>query len=411
MARFLVLTSMFPPHHYGGYELQCRDVIRRWRRDGHSVTVLCSDHRRADATHVADEGDVRRLLKWYWRDHEIIRPSLPRRLAFERHNRSVLEAVLTQVRPDVVSVWQMGAMSLGLLQQILGSGRPMTCVINDDWLVYGPIVDGWTRLFRRQPAFGAVAQRVTGLPTAMPDLARDATLCFVSEATRKRAEEATGWDLSRSQVVPSGIDTDDFPVEGRKPGEWRWRLYLPGRIDPRKGIATAIKAMIDLPPVTHLRVEGSGNEPHLAELRRLADELGVARRVDFTTAERHEMRRHYRAADACVFPPTWDEPFGLVPLEAMACGTPVVATGTGGSAEFLVDGENCLLFERHDAEGLAAALHRLAGDAGLRQRLVDGGLATAARFTVDGVASHLLEIHLRGERPRPDPGWRSGPER
>ena len=410
MARFLVITSMFPPHHYGGYELQCRDVIRRWRREGHSVTVLCSDHRRADATHIADEGDVRRLLKWYWRDHEIVRPSLPRRLSYERHNRKVLDAVLAEVRPDVVSVWQMGAMSLGLLQQIVDRGKPLTCVINDDWPVYGPIVDAWTRLFRRRRAFGALAQRATGLPTAMPDLSRHATLCFVSEATRQRAQESTGWDLSSSHVVPSGVDTDDFPVEGRKPEEWRWRLYLPGRIDPRKGIATAIKAMIDLPAVAHLRVEGTGDETHLAELRRLADDLGVAGRVDFTSAERHQMRRHYRAADACVFPPTWDEPFGLVPLEAMACATPVVATGTGGSREFLVDGENCLLFERHDAEGLAAALHRLAGDAALRERLVEGGLATAANFTVDAVAARLLDIHLRGEGPRPDAGRGSAVE-
>ena len=398
MARLLVLTSMFPPHHYGGYELQCRDVIRRWRRSGHTVTVLCSDHHREDAAHIAEEGDVRRLLKWYWRDHEIVKPALPRRWSNERYNQRVLDAVLDDVRPDVVSVWQMGAMSLGLLQSIADRGKPMACVINDDWLVYGPIVDGWMRLFRKRRYVGAIAQRLTGLPTSLPDLSRRAALCFVSEATRKRAGEVTGWDLSSSHIVPSGIDTDDFPVEGRKAGEWRWRLYLPGRIDPRKGAATAIKAMIDLPPAAHLQVEGSGDDTHLAELRRLADDLGVERRVDFTVAERHQMRRHYRAADVCIFPPTWDEPFGLVPLEAMACGTPVVATGTGGSAEFLVDGENCLLFERHDAEGLAAALQRLAADPELRSHIVEGGLATAARFTVDAVAARLEEIHLEVAR-------------
>jgi glycosyltransferase involved in cell wall biosynthesis len=69
-----------------------------------------------------------------------------------------------------------------------------------------------------------------------------------------------------------------------------------------------------------------------------------------------------------------------VPLEAMAVGTPVVATGTGGSAEYLQDGENCLIFERDDAAALAAAVGRLAGDGDLRERLRDGGVATAARY-------------------------------
>ena len=350
--------------------------------------------------HVADEGDVRRLLKWYWRDHEIVRPTLPRRIGNERYNRNVLDATLREVRPDVVSVWQMGAMSLGLLQMISDRGKPMVSVINDDWLVYGPIVDGWMRLFRGRRAVGAVAERLTGLPAQLPDLSRIASLCFVSEATRARAAEVTGWDLSSAHVVPSGIDTDDFPISARAESEWRWQLYLPGRIDPRKGIATAIRAMIELPPAAHLRVEGAGDEVHLADLRRLADDLGVERRVDFTSAERHEMRRHYRAADVCVFPPTWDEPFGLVPLEAMACGTPVVATGTGGSGEFLVDEENCLLFERHDAAGLASALRRLAGDPSLRARLVEGGLETAGRYTIDSVAARLERIHLEATARR-----------
>jgi phosphatidylinositol alpha-1,6-mannosyltransferase len=70
-----------------------------------------------------------------------------------------------------------------------------------------------------------------------------------------------------------------------------------------------------------------------------------------------------------------------VPLEAMASGRPVLATGAGGSAEFLRHGENCLLFSpREDPRALAAAVERLAGDAALRARLREGGFATAERI-------------------------------
>lgn len=395
MARLLVLTSLYPPHHYGGYELQCRDVVRRWRRRGHDVTVLCTDERRADvAPGSVDEGDVRRLLRWYWRDHEIVRPLVPARVALERDNRRILDAVLDDVRPAAVSVWQMGAMSLGLLDLLAERKIPTVCVIIDDWLAYGPVVDAWMRPFQGRPRLATLAQRLTGLPTRVPHLPLTTRLCFISDATRRRAAEATGWDLSDAFVVPGGIDTDDFPITARTGRDWRWRLYLPGRIDPRKGIATAIGALVEMPPSSHLRVEGPGDAGHLAELRRLAEDLGVARRVDFTTADRHAMRRHYRAADVCLFPVTWEEPFGLVPLEAMACATPVVATGTGGSGEFLVHEENCLLFPKGDAAALASAVRRLADDEDLRAHLVENGLATASRFTADVIANRLEEIHL-----------------
>jgi glycosyltransferase involved in cell wall biosynthesis len=95
-----------------------------------------------------------------------------------------------------------------------------------------------------------------------------------------------------------------------------------------------------------------------------------------------------------IFPSRWDEPFGLVPLEAMTQGAPVVATRRGGSAEFLADGGNCLEVTADDPGGVAAAVRRLAGDAALRRRLIEGGRKTAARYTAERLADTLERIHL-----------------
>jgi glycogen synthase len=81
-----------------------------------------------------------------------------------------------------------------------------------------------------------------------------------------------------------------------------------------------------------------------------------------------------------------------VPLEAMGRGRPVVATGRGGSGEYLRDGENCVLFAAGDAEGLASALSRLAADPALRARLRDGGLATAERHTAPRFEARVVEV-------------------
>jgi glycosyltransferase involved in cell wall biosynthesis len=97
--------------------------------------------------------------------------------------------------------------------------------------------------------------------------------------------------------------------------------------------------------------------------------------------ERSEIFAAYGEADVVVFPVRWEEPWGLVPLEAMARGRPVVATGRGGSAEYLRDGENCVLFDADDVEQLAEAVRRLASDEELRLRLRERGLETAAQHT------------------------------
>jgi glycosyltransferase involved in cell wall biosynthesis len=142
-----------------------------------------------------------------------------------------------------------------------------------------------------------------------------------------------------------------------------------------------------------LDLVGRGDTEYRRHLDTVVNELGLVGRVRFDAVPRAELRSRYLAADVLVFPSEWDEPFGLVPLEAMACGTPVVATGTGGSGEFLADGVNCLRYRAGNAEALAADVSRLAEDPTLRHELVAGGLATAAELTADRYAEVLAECH------------------
>src|SRR5207237_676113 len=104
-----LITSMYPPHHYGGYELSCRDVVDRLRARGHKITVLTTNTRVDGVETPPDERDrcVLRELDWYWVDHELRRPTLRHSFVIERRNQVVLESALHDVRPDVVSVWQM----------------------------------------------------------------------------------------------------------------------------------------------------------------------------------------------------------------------------------------------------------------------------------------------------------------
>jgi glycogen synthase len=396
--RVLTLTNLFPPQALGGYELSCADVMQRFARAGHDVHVLTTDTQLPSdqcvgAAAPADVA-VERSLRWYWRDHAFLQPRLRQRLALELHNKNVVRRAIAAVRPDVVSVWGMGGMSLSLIETLNRSRVPVVYVVCDEWPVYGPRVDAWIaratdgkrRVVAR--AVGAAA----GLSSAMPG-PRGATFCWLSEFIRRRVLAATNWMPAHESVTYSGIDTTDFPLAEPRDRAWDWRLLAVGRVEPRKGFVRAVEALAKLPAQATLKIVGPDDGKHSGELRSLAEDLGVADRVSFDVVPRSQLRRVYDEADAVLFTSAWKEPLGLVPVEAMARAVPVVAVPTGGAREYLLDGTNCLAVEPTDAQALAAAVQRIAGDAALRAHLVAGGLHTASEMTADRLAEVLERAH------------------
>lgn len=160
-----------------------------------------------------------------------------------------------------------------------------------------------------------------------------------------------GGDRRRISVVPCGVDLTSFtahgPVDTRTPG--RARLVYVGRLVERKGIGNAISALAGLVnnggPDTELVVAGGpaaadvDTDPEVRRLRALARKAHVEDRVHFRgRVGRAELPALLRSAEAVVCVP-WYEPFGIVPLEAMACGVPVVAAAVGGLIDTVVDGQ------------------------------------------------------------------------
>lgn len=391
--RVLTVCNLYPPHHLGGYELTCRSAVAHLRRDGHEVGVLTSDYRRATPDRaIDDEPGVRRELRWYWHDHEFPPLSVRERIALERHNAQVLDRHLSELRPDVVNWWAMGGMSLSLIERVRRAGVPAVGVIGDDWMLYGPEVDAWNRMAARLGRLGPALGRLLDIPVGA-DLKGVAWL-FCSRATRELVERESRLGLDpHAEIVHPGIDVELF---GPAPAhDWAWRLLYVGRIDERKGIDAAIEALVHLPDQARLTVLGSGDERVTAQLRDLCARLALEDRVEFAVRPRDELPAAYAEADALLFPARWEEPWGLVPLEAMAVGTPVVATGTGGSAEYLRDRENALVVGRGAGpRQLATAVRALACDVRLRGRVREQGLLTAARYTERGY-NEAIEAALR----------------
>ena len=396
--RVLSVGSLYPPQHLGGgYELTWRSAVAHLRSRGDHVRVLATDHRaRSPDSAIAEDADVHRELRWYWRDHAFPRLSMRARYATEGHNHAVLDRHLRELRPDVVNWWAMGAMSLSMIEAVRRRGLPAVGVVGDDWMVYGPEVDQWIRAFRRRPAAARAIALATGIPTHV-DFDGAARWLFNSRGTRDRAERA-GLRPRAAEVVHPGIDPQLFPRAAER--SWDWRLLYLGRIEARKGVEVTIRSLSELPRAS-LAVIGSGEDAYLSSMRSLVSELDLEKRVGFGLRPRNEIPRAYAGADAVLFPAGW-EGWGLVPLEAMSVGVPVIASAVGGPAEYLRDGENCLVYApRDDPRALAAAVRRLAAEPPLRRRLREGGFPTAARFTeaaYNGAIATALDAEVRARR-------------
>ncbi|HEX8674362.1 MAG TPA: glycosyltransferase family 4 protein, partial [Longimicrobium sp.] len=133
--------------------------------------------------------------------------------------------------------------------------------------------------------------------------------------------------------------------------------------------------------------------PYGHELRRRVRGLGLEEAVSFRgRVPRAEIVALYHDHDVLVFPSVWNEPFGITILEAMACGLPVVATGTGGSGEVVHDGENALVFAPGDAEACARQIGRLLRDEELFERIRRSARGSVERdFTFERTIAEIEE--------------------
>jgi glycosyltransferase involved in cell wall biosynthesis len=212
-----------------------------------------------------------------------------------------------------------------------------------------------------------------------------------------------GGDRRRISVVPCGVDLSTFtpsgPAEERTPG--RHRLVYVGRLVERKGIGNAISALAGLVnnggPDTELVVAGGPDaadvdtDPEVRRLRALARKAHVEDRVHVRgRVGRAELPALLRSADAVVCVP-WYEPFGIVPLEAMACGVPVVASAVGGIIDSVVDGKTGVHVPPRRPDVVAEVLRDLLPDEARRAAYGAAGAARArARYSWTRVAGTTL---------------------
>ena len=236
------------------------------------------------------------------------------------------------------------------------------------------------------------------------EMAQQADLLIASTADEgEDLINAYGADPERVFVVPPGADLSTFqPIDRaearRNIGYSSGRLLLfVGRLERLKGVEIAIRALAMLRDRDHddvrLIVLGEdvrdGDESEKERLKAVASAVGVRDRVDFLgSVAQHELPYFYSAADACVMP-SYSESFGLVALEAQACGCPVVASGVSGLRSVVRDEVSGYLIDGHDPSLYAERIGRLLADTELAQQMGRRGRLLAQRFSWTRTADRL----------------------
>ncbi|GAC1304660.1 MAG: glycosyltransferase family 1 protein [Vulcanimicrobiaceae bacterium] len=259
-------------------------------------------------------------------------------------------------------------------------------------------------------ALGSEKRRMQGAADTSPLERLDEELRIAHDADRIIATSSSeifelcrlGADPRRLKIVPCGVDVALFDrvdppyVLSRRQAH---RIVTLSRLVERKGVGDVIRALRDVPDA-ELAIAGGpalaelGGDREAQRLLALARATGVADRVTFLgRVGRTEIPALLRSADVVVCA-AWYEPFGIVPLEAMAAGVPVVATAVGGQNDTVIDRFTGLHVPPRDPRALAAALRELLADPAMRARLGAAGRARIeGRFTWDRIAAESLKVY------------------
>jgi glycogen(starch) synthase len=350
--RLLAVSNYYPPHHVGGYELGCADVLARLRERGYHVEVLTSMR----GVSAPESGDG--VHRWLELEYAKNQASRPRRLAYllerELKSRRAFDRALALVKPDLVYAFNVRDVAISMLFRAERRGLPVHYFVSDDWLAHWER-DLYHRLSRSRREL---------------DLSRTQ---FVSEYLKVSAL-AAGKRVAAGRVIPWGIEFERYVP--RPAGPNRSRLLFAGQLAAHKGLHTAIEALAILKrqrPESLPQLGLAGRFLDAAYEARIRADIarhGLGDAVQFLgIVPRERLAAVFAEYDVFVFGSVWEEPFSIVLLEAMAAGLAVVATATGGSPEILRHRENSLVFPKEDAAACAAHLGELAADGELFERL------------------------------------------
>jgi glycosyltransferase involved in cell wall biosynthesis len=395
--KILILTDRFPPFVSGGYERRCKETACALAEIGHKILILTTTFGLCCQN---SENGIHRILLRNNNNYDL-RKNFMRYLYYQvkkafyfRENSRIVEKVVKDFSPDIVYIWQMWDIGTLAVHRLAKSRIPIVFHVGDYWLS--------DSLLRQRRNAGILRKWLRTILTGVYDFEEMLRLPIIaiSNAVKKEYVKA-GFFAQNIRVIPRGIIKEHILSKlPSKDMAHRIKLLCVGRLVNNKGIEIAIKAVNQLKIENSekdivLDIFGDGDVKYVNELKKLVNSFGLASNIKFMNVIPNEtMITKYSDYNLLLFPSIWEEPLGVVALEAMAKAVPVVASEIGGIPEMVKHEQNGLLFSAGNYIECAEAIKRLIEDDVLYKRLCVGALETVSKKFVFSDSIREIEMFL-----------------
>lgn len=429
LVRILLISPLYPPLHAGTNDLRAQAMAEALKVRGHEVRVLTSTHGLQGSQ--LDEEIERRLILAGAFGHPWV-SGLSAMEGMESENHRALREALAGFRPESVLVSSLKGLSKSLVFGLHQSGVPSVFGVSDDWMVPGLAEDPWLRWWnapgmqasRAALELGGKRRRLDRTaPTRLargydriPELYgpgeasggevrwvagfRFDALYFASRDLQERAVRA-GFRVGEMPVIPDAVATSVFQGAVADVGRPLQRVMVMGPFGPTSGLDTvlaALKALGEEGRRMELTAYGRGESGLLAPLRSYAVQHGLKFQLMAPSDEGREMAGMLHRQDLLVDAREHAEGSALRLTQAMACGLPVVSTGLGAAADWVVPEETGLCFSPGNYEQLAQQWLRLCRDPAMRVRLATAGQARVNAEANETIVLDRIEDQMQRAR-------------
>jgi glycogen synthase len=407
--RILVIVNLFPPLHAGTFDFRCESVCNLLQKRGHDIHVLTSKY---GLTQEQRDPDIERRLILNGDFEAPLVTSYGDLKEIEAHNNEAVREVIANYLPELIYVWSLRALSKSIIFTLRNTKIPTVYDVADDWLSQGIKEDPWLRWWNcDKPGLGGGLMRTSleasgqrdkiseTIPTRMmkgyervPELYGKLAasvqpgsinafqfdrLYFCSQALKFEAEHA-GFRVGHAEVIYPGIPTEKFFTEPKPVGDTPKKFLVVSRLSAASGVMTVLQALKlarDHEVHASLSVYGRGQSEQMAQLKSYVIQQSLPVEFLTVTNQQRDLANAYRQHDGFIYCSEWDEPFALTPIEAMACGIPVIAAKSGGVRELLRPGENGWVYKPGDALELASRIQEVQMQPALRAQIVENAQA------------------------------------
>ncbi|WP_028296511.1 glycosyltransferase family 4 protein [Olivibacter sitiensis] len=376
--KILYVNTLYSPDIKGGAEISLKLLVEGMKVQGHEVVVAALRPEGQQGEDVVDGVHVYRcgLRNLYW-PYVPQRPKAPIRLAWhwkDRYNEEMkrqLADIISRERPDVVSCHNLAGWSIAVWDAAKEQGVPVVQVLHDLYLLCAN-----SDMFKGdKPCKGrCFSCQVLRLSHARKSRQLDAVV-GISHTVLRRFERFGYFQEVPKEVIYNARFIAD---KGRHAKAETFRIGYLGTLSPKKGLnwlITQFKERVKPARKAELFIAGNGQDDYVCELHQLA--LGD-QRIHFLGHQPSD--QFYAEIDVLVVPSLWEEPLGMVAIEALAHHIPVIANEVGGLAETVIHQENGLLVHGDAPNSLGDAMNRLVVDASLYEVLASHARKSVAHF-------------------------------